>query len=145
MEQKMKDMLEKAVTSAEIIADKTGKAAVKAADKMRDHTSGVVERTKLNLRLVDVQSSIDLLYKEIGRMIYDSHAGIEIDREELEARLNLLDEKMKLLQQLRTQIAEYKENSICPVCGELCAKEDAFCKKCGAPLTPVLEDTRIQD
>ena len=140
MEQKVKDMLEKAVTSAEIIADKTGKAAVKAADKMRDHTSGVVERTKLGLRLVDVQSSIELLYKEVGRMVYDAHNGIEIDREELEARLCLIDEKEELLQQLRAQVAESKEGSLCPVCGETCSKEDAFCKKCGAPLNPVLEE-----
>lgn len=141
MEQKVKDILEKAMASAEIIADKTGKAAVKAADKMRDHTNGMVERTRLGIRQVDVQGSIELLYKEVGRMVYDAHTGIEIDREELDARLKLIDEKLELLQQLRAQAAEAKENSLCPVCGETCAKEDAFCKKCGAPLTPVIEQT----
>lgn len=129
-----KSFFEKAKVSAERIADYTDKAAAQAAGKVSKKSSSAVQAAKLKMQMFDLNTEIEILYKEIGKMVYDVHTGQEGDQEALETKLSLLDEKLEKLTELKEKSHAVKEEVLCPVCGEKCGMQDAFCKKCGAQL-----------
>ena len=112
----------------------SGRAASKAADSASKKAGGLVELTKQNFRIFDLNTDIELLLKEIGKLVYATHTGEEIDADEITERLNQIDEKNEEIARLKERIAERKTAVRCPECGEVCEKEDAYCRKCGTAL-----------
>jgi hypothetical protein len=89
MEEKTKVVLEKVREAACIIGKATGEAVEIAAKK----TGEAIEATKLSINNFELKTDIEVLYKEIGKMIYLTHLGLEIDPMEIELKLSLIDEK----------------------------------------------------
>lgn len=134
MDPKVRNLLEKVKVSASIIADKTGKAATKAADAASKKATEVLEATKLNLQVFDLNTEVEILYKEIGKLVYDTHMGIEVSQEDVDNKILLVDEKLATVAELKEKLASYKTSNKCPSCGRECEKEDTFCSGCGAQL-----------
>lgn len=134
MDNRVNRFLEKAKVSAEMLASKTGRAATQAATSAGKTATSVVGTTKLNLQIFDLNTEIEILYKEIGKMVYAVHNGEENDQAELQVKLDLIDEKLEKIEALREQISQAKTGPICPNCGRECGAEDAFCRNCGAQL-----------
>ncbi|MCX7614310.1 MAG: zinc ribbon domain-containing protein [Clostridiales bacterium] len=130
MEQKVKEVLEKVKVTASIAAGAAGKAAEAAGRKAGE----VVEITKLNLQIFDLNTEIEVLYKEIGKLVYNTHIGEEVLAEELDEKLALLDEKRAMIASIKEKVAERKTVNKCPNCGKDCDKDDSFCRTCGAQL-----------
>lgn len=133
MDDRMQMLLEK----ARVYAGKTGQAAESAGRKATE----LAQATKLNLQIFDLNTECEVLYKEIGKLMYDIHQGIEADEEEINSRLAKLDEKQVKIGALRDQIGLLKSSVHCPTCGKLCSRTDAFCAACGGALpTMNIED-----
>lgn len=133
MDDRMQMLLEK----ARVYAGKTGQAAESAGRKATE----LAQATKLNLQIFDLNTECEVLYKEIGKLMYDIHQGIEADEEEINSRLAKLDEKQVKIGALREQIGLLKSSIHCPTCGKLCSRTDAFCAACGGGLpTMNIED-----
>lgn len=129
-----KNFFEKAIVSAELLANRTGAVATKAADAAGKTATSVVGSTKLNLQIFDLNTEIEILYKEIGKMVYHVHVGQEEDQETLNAKLILIDEKLEKIEELRARLQETKTTVSCPNCGRECTRDAAFCSSCGAQL-----------
>ncbi|MBQ6933338.1 MAG: zinc ribbon domain-containing protein [Clostridia bacterium] len=125
-----KNLMEK----MKITASQAAEAAGKAADAASKKAGSVVENTKLNLQIMDINSDIEILYKEIGRSVYLTHTGVEVDADELENKLTIIDEKLQLIDSIRSELDEKKTSAKCPNCGKEYNKEDAFCASCGFEL-----------
>lgn len=134
MDQKVRAMLEKVKVSAAILADKTGKAATRAADAAGKKATEVVEATKINFQIFDLNTETEILYKEIGQMVYDIHLGLEVNQDEVENKIQLVDEKRRKIEELKESLEGYKSSCVCPSCGRECDKDDVFCANCGAQL-----------
>lgn len=119
---------------AKIMADKTGKAAGRAADAAGKKAGELAGATKLNLQLFDLNTECEVLYKEIGRMVYELHLGTEVSNDEMDEKIAQLDEKQERIAALREELAGMKTVVTCPSCGRQCSKEDAFCAGCGGAL-----------
>ncbi len=130
MDEKVKEMMEKAKLTAGMAAD----TAVKAAGVVSQKGSQLLERTKRSYRVFDLNNEIELLMREIGRMVYLTHTGMETDESELEGKLAKIDEKYAEIEALRAQSEEEKPTCACPVCGKPCAKTDLYCRVCGEKL-----------
>ena len=130
MEQKIKDILEKVKVTATTAAEAAGKAA-DVASKKASELAGI---TKLNLQIFDLNTDIELLFKEIGKSVYLTHTGAEIEAEEIDGKIAQIDEKYARIAELKEMIASRKSGCKCPSCGSECDKGDAFCSSCGAPL-----------
>ncbi len=130
MDQKIKDLLEKVKATATTAAEAAGKAA-DAASKKAGELAGI---TKLNLQIFDLNTDIELLFKEIGKSVYLTHTGAEIETEEIDGKIAQIDEKYAKIAELKENIASRKTTSRCPNCGRECDKGDAFCSSCGAML-----------
>lgn len=68
MDEKIQMLLEK----AKIYAGKTGQAAETAGRRATE----LAQSTRLNLQIFDLNTECEVLYKEIGKLMYDVHQGI---------------------------------------------------------------------
>ena len=130
MEQTVRDLLEK----AKELACAAGKAAGNAADAASKKAGEAFETTKLALSNFDLNTDIEMLYKEIGKNVYLTHKGEEVDPEKISETLAKIDEKFEKIEANKKQMAFIKTVAVCPACGAECDKKDAFCRVCGQKL-----------
>ena len=130
MDAKMQTFLEK----VKVMADKTGKAAGRAADAAGNKATELASATRINLQIFDLNTECEVLFKEIGRMVYELHRGTEVSNEEMDQKIDLVDEKQARIAALREELAGMKSVVTCPHCGRPCSREDAFCSGCGGAL-----------
>jgi len=121
MDPKVKELLSKARASAVTY----GKAAGKFA-------GSVVEQAKLNLQIFDLNTEIEVAYKEIGKLVYAVHTGEEVCNEAVQAQIEKIDSKTEQIAELRARLTEVKEDGECtPVAAEPvvceCEEEPACC------------------
>ncbi len=117
-----------------VVAEQTRTATVRAADIAGRKANEVAQATRLNLQIFDRNTECEVLYKEIGKVIYDIHQGAETKEDAIENKLLALDALHTELDALRTELAALKTVWICPHCGRQCSREDAYCAGCGNPL-----------
>ena len=102
MDEKVRELLEKAKLTAGLAAD----TAVKAAGVVTQKSNLLVEKTKQNFKVFDLNNEVELLMREIGRMVYLTHTGVETDEQELEAKLAQIDEKYAKIEEIRGLLEE---------------------------------------
>ena len=117
----------------EILAKVKEKASV-AADYTAKQAGKVVETTKLNILLYELNGDIEDDERRIGQIVYAAHRGETADQAELDALLVKLDAAYADAADLRRKIAERRKKKTCPSCGRACAEEDDFCSGCGASM-----------
>ena len=130
METNVSMLLEK----IKVVAEQTRTATVRVADKTGKKVNEMAQATRLNLQVFDLNTECEVLYKEIGKTIYDIHQGVEVEDGTVEEKLARLDDLQSHIEALRGQISELKTVCTCPRCGRQCSREDAYCAGCGAPL-----------
>lgn len=130
MDAKVQMLLDKIM----VVANKTGQAAGRAADAAGKKAGELATATRLNLQIFDLNTECEVLYKEIGKMVYDLHQGVEVSNDEMDARISAIDEKQARIASLREELAGLKSVVVCPQCGKQCSKEDDFCSGCGGAL-----------
>lgn len=128
MNEKMNEMLRKIRASATI----AGEFAAKTAESAGKKASELYGVSKINLRIFDLNTDIDVLYKDVGRIIYASHRNQETSTEELESRLAELDDKTEKIEELKAELTKLKNTRTCQNCGEVFDKQGSFCPGCGA-------------
>lgn len=117
-----------------VVAEQTRTGAVKAADRAGRKANEMAQATRLNLQIFDRNTECEVLYKEIGKLLYDIHQGAETKEDAIENKLLQLDALHAELDNLRTELTALKTVCICPHCGRQCSREDAYCAGCGAAL-----------
>lgn len=113
--------------------DKLGKKATEAYKMTADKTGKIAKEAKLKLKIGELKSQINDIYKEIGEKVYEKHIreeeiDIQKDLEEQCTKIDVLsDEIDSMLQECLT----LKDKKQCPNCNYQIDKEDKFCPKCG--------------
>lgn len=130
MDERVKELLDRVKDTASTLgetAGSTARRAGKAAGQM-------VDVAKLNMKIFDLKTDINGLLREIGQMVYDTHAGINPDTASMEGLLAQIDEKRGDIAQLKGRIGVLRSARQCPACGGCCGKEDKYCRQCGVAL-----------
>lgn len=78
-----------------------GEMAAKGASAASQKAAEVWNNSKKGVKVFELNTQVDMLYREIGRMAYQAHLEAEVDEELLEAAFASVDEKL-------AQIAELK-------------------------------------
>ncbi len=71
-----------------------GEMAAKGATAAGQKASEVWTSSKKRVKVFELNTQIDMLYREIGRIAYHAHIGADVDEEMMEAAFNAVDEKM---------------------------------------------------
>ena len=123
MDPKVKEILSRARVSAV----NYGKAAGK-------FVGSVAEQAKINLQIFDLNTEIEVAYKEIGKLVYAVHAGEEVCNEAVQAEIEKIDSKTAQIAELRARLSGIKEEDTAVVV-ECCEIES-----CVEPATPECEE-----
>lgn len=94
----------------------------KAASRFAQDTA---EKARINLQIFDLNTEIDVAYKEIGKLVYAMHAGDEVCNEAVQSQIEAIDSKNIQLGELRSRLAAFKaapaaEEKAAPAAEEAC-------------------------
>ena len=131
MNEKIKALWDKICAGATV----AGEFATQTAETAGKKASGVVNTSKINLKIFDLTTDIDVLYKEVGRMIYAAHSNEETSTEELDARLLAIDEKKAQIEELRASLDNCSSSKKCSECGKINDSDSSYCSNCGTALS----------
>ena len=96
----------------------------------------LLDVAKLNIRIFDLNAEVSGLLREIGQMVYDTHAGSDPDTAAMDGLLARIDAKTGEIAALRARVNALRSSRACPRCGVACGREDRFCRQCGGALEP---------
>ncbi len=108
------------------VITKVKEAVANTAKKVAKISGEAVDYTKLRLKISEINSKLDEKYAKIGLAVYEdcSEDDIEPICEEISKLREELDE-------LKLKLNEYKNNKVCPGCGNATEKENPYCPICG--------------
>lgn len=109
-----------------------GKKLTKVGEAAAEKTKGVAEFTKLNAKILDIQTKLDKAYAEVGKKYLELHPAN--DDEEMAVVVGVVFDMEEQLKDLRKQLQDLKGAVKCEACGTECDADDGFCRKCGAEL-----------
>lgn len=132
----MDEKIRNIISTVKTTAAAAGQVAGRAAEATGKKAGEVVEQTKLSLRIIDLESEINDIYREIGKLVHASRSDIGIETEAIEEKLSVIDEKREEIEETRAKLDVLKRTRKCPNpdCGKRCSKDDKFCASCGAVL-----------
>jgi ribosomal protein L40E len=106
----------------------------KTASIAYEKSSQIIEITKLNFQISDMEATVDKYFKELGMKVYEEYKnGSEIN-EESKVSCESIDAKYEEIEELKNQIAALKNVNICPECSFANPQDNNYCAKCGAKL-----------
>lgn len=122
--------------------DKLGKKASEAYKVTADKTGKLAKEAKLRMKVADLKSQINEIYKEIGETVYQKHTrkgeyDIEKEVEEKCTKIDVLSDE---IESNLKQCLELKDKRQCPSCFAEIEKDVKFCPKCGAKQEEIKEE-----
>ena len=130
MDERVKELLERVKSTAVDLGEAAGTTA-RSAGK---YAGQMVDVAKLNVKIFDLKNDVNDLLREVGQMVYDTHHGKEPSEGGMDELLQQLDEKNAAIDEVKERIAVLRNAKECPSCGNMCGRDDRFCKECGAQL-----------
>ena len=118
----------------------------KAAKDLTGRAETIYETQKLKNKISGEKRQIEKAMADLGRIVYRRYQeGISVEEAE-DAICVQIDERYQQIKRLKKEAEELKEQRVCPNCGSIVGKNDAFCSKCGASCpVPEEEDDNIAD
>lgn len=118
----------------------------KAAKDLTGRAETIYETQKLKNKISGEKQQIEKAMADLGRIVYRRYQeGISVEEAENEICVQI-DERYQQIKRLKKEAEELKEQRVCPNCGSIVGKNDAFCSKCGASCpVPEEEDDNIVD
>mgnify|MGYP000866026934 CR=1 FL=1 len=102
----------------------TAKSALKKSNE-------IVEITKLNFSIGEMQSQMDRLLKDIGKIIYDAYKEGDVFSEQITMKCVEIDEKAEEIAELKSKLQQLKNIKICPNCQKENDVDASYCSRCG--------------
>ena len=108
------------------------KKVVKKTTKDVVKVSGdAVEFTKLKFKIADLNDKINDAYIAIGKEMYKSSIGEEIDSEFVEEKCECITQMNIQINPLEQELAVVTNRKACPRCSTKNNTDSTFCSKCG--------------
>ena len=122
--------------------DKLGKKASEAYKVTADKTGKLAKEAKLRMKISDIKSQINTIYKEIGETVYQKHTreGEYDITKEIEEKCTKIDVLSDEIESNLKQCLELKDKRQCPSCFAEIEKDVKFCPKCGAKQEEIQEE-----
>ncbi len=130
----MNERLQELLESVRTTGAQVGSAAAGCASCVGKKAEALLSVAKLNIRVMDVKTEINVQMREVGEMIYATHTGTPTESEALLSKLQGIDELRAREAELEAEIVRLQHRDGCPVCGAQTLAGDEFCRECGTKL-----------
>lgn len=120
MDDKFKNIITKVKEQANFVVDAAGQKGKE-----------VYEVSKSSLKAFDLNTEIDAIYKEIGKLIYQSHKGADISEETIEFKVSEIQRRYEEIESLKNKADMVKNTMMCPNCSAILKKSEKYCPHCG--------------
>lgn len=125
--------------------NKLGKKANEAYKATKEKASDISEEIKLKSKVNSLEDSIQELYSEIGKIVYEElRAGKDVSKDEVTSKCEEISRKKDEIEKLKTEILAVKKIKKCINCGEELDLSADFCSKCGKE-QPKIEKVEIKE
>lgn len=124
--------------------DKLGKKASEAYKVTADKTGKLAKEAKLRMKIGELKSQINDVYKEIGEITYQKHIREEeydISKE-IEEKCTKIDVLSDEMDSNLKECLELKDKRQCSSCFAEIEKDAKFCPECGAKQEIVVEPAK---
>ncbi len=127
--------------------DKLGKKASEAYKVTADKTGKIAKEAKLKLRMNDLKSQINDIYKDIGKKVYEKHVREEnIDiKKDLEEECTQIDVLSGEIENILEECRDLKDKKQCQSCHTEIEKDANFCPECGEKQDEVEETETVEE
>jgi len=102
--------------------------AYNEASKRAKDASGIA---KLSYKIKQKESFISMQYGALGKAFFEDHKD---DADPAYEGVELINEALKEIEDLKTELAKVKGTKKCPGCGAELKGEPAYCSKCGTKI-----------
>ncbi len=114
--------------------EKVKTTVTKTAQLTKEKSGELYEITRLSFAINDLETKIDKLFKNIGMLVYrDYENGAEFS-EDIDMLLKDIDAKYQEVSDIKEQINQIKNVSVCSECGKTNPVDANFCLSCGKKL-----------
>ena len=122
--------------------DKLVKKASEAYKVTADKTGKLAKEAKLRMKISELKSQINDIYKEIGECVYQKHTrdGKYDISKEIEEKCTKIDVLSDEIDSNLKQCLELKDKRQCPNCFAEIEKDVKFCPKCGTKQEEIKEE-----
>ncbi len=110
---------------------KTQKAGKVVADKAEE----VYDYTKTSYNIASLENELDEKLKEIGRLALDTDMNGTEHTKETASFLSEAKAVLAKINEAKRELAQIKNQKICPNCGKQNEKDASFCSGCGGDLS----------
>ena len=114
--------------------DKIGKKASEAYKVTADKTGKMAKEAKLKMKMAELKSQVNDIYKEIGKKVYEKHVreeniDIKIDLEEECTKIDVLSAE---IESNLKECLNLRDKKQCQKCFKEIDNNMNFCPECGA-------------
>lgn len=122
------------------IFDRLGDTIVSVSKDATQKAKDLSELARIRMEMRAKNDYLNKLYLEIGKCCYELHKDDEC--REFDDHMQLIEESLESLEELKRQAGQIKGVASCSVCGQNMPLDAEFCSKCGAKLEkPVNTET----
>ena len=109
--------------------DDLGKNITATSNKASNAVKEKAEYIKLSNAISAQRNREKELYQEIGKLYFEKNH--EEPQQEFVELFSSVKEIKRDIKKLNNELAQYKKNITCPLCGQSISKDSTFCNKCG--------------
>lgn len=110
---------------------KITKSLSESASNVVQKSNDLIEITKLTGEIDNEEREKELLYLDIGKLIYNSYVTKTDIREEIENKCKAILEHDEQIKKIKEEILVVKKLKMCSVCGVEMNIDINFCPSCG--------------
>jgi uncharacterized small protein (DUF1192 family) len=131
----MDERLQGILQSVQKKADSVTASASDAMYGVGKKATQMLSVSKMNMRIMDLQTEVSAQLRSIGELVYATHTGEPTDSDVLLQKLQVIDGLKAQIDALTAEVAKARGVApVCPVCGTPGVTGDAFCRGCGRKL-----------
>lgn len=109
-----------------------GETLTKTAKELSGRAEEVYETQRLKNKISGEERQINKAMTDIGRIIYKRYKdGAEVSEEE-KTICEQIDERKEQIDKYKEEMNNVRGTRVCPSCGNMLNRNDAFCSRCGA-------------
>lgn len=94
----------------------------------------LTDLAKMKLKLADNENAIEVTLTALGRLLYDSRKGVDVNEETIAELVKQVDELESANEELQAAIDNNRGYKTCRSCGTANPEKATYCNKCGEKL-----------